>query len=119
MKKVLKLEFADKYEMEKYVIAQDDDCDYEESGYVAVVKDGVAGITSYSHCSCYGTWSAIGNGTNWSWIGTVKQLKGLAKRKGCITIPSREADPNDHDYDHLMEVYKQINEWKPEKKVKK
>ena len=90
-----------------YVIAQDDDCDYSESGYVAVVKDGQAALGSYSHCSCYGTWETVG----WDWEGTVAELVDLARRKADPIMPTREADAGDHDYDHLMRVYEQIISW--------
>lgn len=39
-------------DFENSVIAQDDDNDYQESGYVACVfSGGKAAITGYSHCS--------------------------------------------------------------------
>ena len=93
------------------VVAQDDD--YEgiehcsESGYV-VVKDNTTNeyaIGRYSHCSCYGTWSAMGC---WSWVGTREELLKMATNRLDPDMPEREADPEDYDYDHLVSVYQQV-----------
>ena len=89
------------------VIAQHDDNDYEESGYVVVhdlVTDEYA-LGNYAHCSCYGTWEAL---SGWNWIGTKKDLIKLAKNRLDPDMPEREANPEDYDYDHLVEVYKQV-----------
>ena len=112
------------------IIAQDDDCDYDESGYVVCVIGDQAGLATYSHCSCYGTWTSItggdysasGNGiASWSWIGKVKELVKLAKANGDPHLPGRTASSEDYNYDHLQKVYNQILEWnknKPKNKVK-
>lgn len=91
------------------IIAQDDDCDYSESGYVAGVFQDVAYIARYSHCSCYCTFSVIGDDVaNFDWRGSVDELIEMAKRKADPAIPERTADPEDYDYDHLISVYRDI-----------
>lgn len=112
------------------IIAQDDDNDYSESGWLAVVVGDQAALTRYSHCSCYGTWESLNDGgisdhfddeedaksqitrnPRWDWTGSVADLVTLAKRNGDPFIPGRETDPDDYDGDHLLEVYKQILAW--------
>jgi len=95
------------------VIAQDDDNDYDESGYVAVVIGDEAALSKYGHCSCYDTWDDLtGNGSpRWDWTGTVEELVQLARGKKDPSLPERTAMSKDYDYDHLMEVYRQIIEW--------
>lgn len=109
------LQFKDSEEFRNSIIAQDDDCDYSESGWVAVVKGKVAGLAKYSHCSCFGTWTAmttIGKGNIvWDWIGSVKNLIKMARVNGDPHIIGRTANSEDYDYDHLQEVYKRVLEW--------
>lgn len=103
------------------VIAQDDDGDYDESGWVAWVVGDVAYLGNYGHCSCYGTFDAlcgggvgdcINEGTpSFQWSGTVAALIALAESKGDPNMAGRTADPKDCDYDHLMNVYAQVIEW--------
>lgn len=100
------------------IIAQDDDNDYQESGYVVVRIGDWCAIARYSHCSCYGTWAAITGGCisdsegpnhpAWDWQGTYAELLDMAKRKADPSLPEREASPEDYDYDHLCAVYSQI-----------
>ena len=105
------------------IIAQDDDNDYDESGWIALVDGDEAYLASYSHCSCFGTWTALrgesydydnaldrnGLPANWYvWTGTRKELIELAKRKADPAVPDREAQVGDCDYDHLMKVYEMI-----------
>ncbi|MBK8246440.1 MAG: hypothetical protein IPK85_03440 [Gemmatimonadetes bacterium] len=99
------------------VIAQDDDCDYQESGWVACIIDGRAYLARYSHCSCYGTESALaGGGVNDSggamltmdWEGTPGELLDMARRKADPNMPDRTSIEADHDHDHLMKVYEQV-----------
>ena len=92
-----------------YIIAQDDDCDYSESGWVACVKDDWAGLASYSHCSCFGTWEAMDG--KFSWEGTPEQLVAKAREEHDPIIDGKKASTADYDYDHLMVVYGQILEW--------
>jgi len=111
------------HEEEKFynsIIAQDDDNDYEENGYVACVIGNWAALAHYGHCSCYGTWTSItggdysGRGTmppEWDWQGTPDELVAMAIAKRCITVPDRTINENDEDYDHLKNVYDQIVEW--------
>lgn len=110
----------EKDDLYKYTIAQDDDQDYDESGYICLVRDKTAYIGRYSHCSCYGTWTSLtGGGVSqagvsqpcWSWIGTVPELKKLVKGKLDPCFPDRVANPEDYDYDHLMNLYKQLEEY--------
>lgn len=107
-------------EFYKTVIAQDDDCDYSESGYVAgVLPDGTAYLAYYSHCSCYGTWTSIcggdwaggGSEPNWLWRGSIESLVDMARRIADPAMPDRAANENDYDHDHLVAVYNQILEW--------
>jgi len=102
------------------VIAQDDDEDYEESGWVAWVIGETAYLGSYSHCSCYGTFEVIcddyANATSegtprYDWSGTVAELVAMAERKADPNMPERMSDPKDCDYDHLMKVYEQVIAW--------
>ncbi len=103
------------------VIAQADDEDWQESGWVAVLYAGVAYLTRYGHCSCYGTWTAIcGGGVNKSaeslpdnwyvWSGTPAELLDMAVRRADPAIPEREMDNRDHDAHHLRAVYAQLIE---------
>lgn len=92
-----------------FIIAQDDDNDYEESGYVAFLKDGKAFLARYSHCSCYGTWESGAIRTTWD--GTTDDLVKLARDGGDPDMPGRLSSPDDSDHDHLMETYRQIIEW--------
>jgi hypothetical protein len=97
-------------------IAQDDDNDYSESGYIAVWDGKRAALARYSHCSCYGTWTALSDtktGVTWDWLGSKRQLLKMAREKLDPHAPfgTRKADEKDYDYDHLMNVYQQILEW--------
>lgn len=110
---------------EKSIIAQHDDQDYSESGYVACVIDDRAYLFRYSHCSCYGTWEALSNFDDCYyddetpedreisavWEGSIKDLVYLAATKADPAMPERESNPDDYDHDHLMEVYKQVLEY--------
>lgn len=109
-------------EFEASIIGQDDDEDYDESGYVAgVLPEGVAYIGRYSHCSCYGTFESLcGGGVSdsytegtptFDWSGDPDEMVRMANRKADPAMPIRSANPADHDYDHLCKVYEQILEW--------
>lgn len=103
---------------EQSVIAQDDDNDYSESGYVAVRVGDKCAIARYSHCSCYGTWASITGGgiaddegpnePAWDWQGTYAELLDMARRVADPVMPGREAAKDDYDYDHLVAMYGQI-----------
>lgn len=103
------------------IIAQHDDCDYQESGWVAVVIEDWAALTRYGHCSCYDTWASITGGgisddegpnePRWDWEGSPKELIQLAINKKDPALPERTASEEDYDYDHLMNVYTQILDW--------
>lgn len=95
----------------KQVIAQDDDNDYSESGFVAWIDNGVAHLARYSHCSCFGTLTSIGDDTRGDWSGTPDELVTLAQQRLDPDMPTRPANTEDYDYDHLMKVYEQIIEW--------
>lgn len=106
---------------EKSIVAQEDDGDYDESGWVAVVVGDWAALTKYGHCSCYDTWASITGGgisddegpdePRWDWQGTPDDLVNLAGAKSDPGLKGRSADPKDYDYDHLMAVYQQILTW--------
>lgn len=110
------------------IIAQDDDNDYEESGYVACVVDrngerfGL--LAYYSHCSCYGTWEDLCGGgisdyyareelkyPRWTWVGTVLELIDMARRKADPVLPQRTISEDDYNADHLLRVYEGIMCW--------
>lgn len=104
------------------IIAQHDDEDDDESGYIVVYDPNVNkyAISRYSHCSCYGTWSALGgDGHSWDWVGNLRSLLKLARNKLDFNMPERKADPDDYDYSHLIYVYEQVLEWYKKRKVKK
>lgn len=100
------------------IIAQDDDEDYSESGYVVVRIGDWCAIARYGHCSCFGTWASITGGgisdsegdtdPQWDWQGTHAQLLDMARRTADPSMPERAADPEDSDYDHLQKVYQQV-----------
>lgn len=94
------------------IVAQDGDigCDYEASGWVIIrdLKEDRYAMGSYSHCSCYGTWSSQGMGDGWDWEGTKEELIALATGKFDPNMPDRIADPEDYDYDRLMSVYQEV-----------
>jgi hypothetical protein len=112
-------------EFEQHIIAQDDDEDHSESGWVVVARDGVAAMANYGHCSCYGTWEAINGGgisdyfddkqecpdPKWDWSGSVVDVIDMAKRRADPHLPGRVANPKDIDYDHLCAVYEKVLEW--------
>lgn len=103
------IEYEARLEWQQYVIAQDDDNDDQESGYIAAIKDGRAALTRYSHCSCYGTRDYVDeNLEKWDWSGTPQELLTLAERGCDPDMPSRQASPDDCDYEHLIHVYNQI-----------
>lgn len=123
-------EIKSRDDLQNLTIAQDDDSDYEESGYIAVYDGKKCALARYGHCSCYGTWTALAGGTysnpgngaiTWDWIGTKRQLLKMAKEKLDPHAPfgTRKADEKDYDYDHLMNVYQQILEWHEKTKGKK
>lgn len=121
-------------EFRNAIIAQDDDNDYEESGYVVLNVGKEYAIARYGHCSCYGTWTSILGGSYndsgvqvtekgiiWDWTGSLRQLLKLARNKldPHCSIGSRKADEKDYDYDHLMACYTQILEWNEKRRKKK
>ena len=111
---------------ERSIIAQDDDHDYQESGFaICLFPDGTAAIFDYSHCSCYGTWEAMTGGgisdyydsgeenppdreVNPVWNGTKDQLIAIAKGLRDPSMPERLINSEDYDYDHLMNCYQQV-----------
>jgi uncharacterized protein (TIGR02996 family) len=106
------------------IVGQDDDNDYDESGWVAVVVGDRAYLGHYGHCSCYGTWESLcGGGVSdyfqeneemqptWDWVGTPDELVEMARRLADPALPSRTAMEADRDYDHLCMMYKQVVEW--------
>lgn len=123
-------EIKSRDDLQNLTIAQDDDNDYQESGYIAVYDGKRCALARYSHCSCYGTWTALGGGDyskpgngsiTWDWFGTKRQLLKMAREKLDPHAPfgTRKAEEKDYDYDHLMNVYQQILEWHEKTKGKK
>lgn len=104
------------------IIAQSDDEDYSESGWVCWKYQDKYYLARYSHCSCYGTYEALSeqdsgysvfddafiSNLNYSWHGTREELLDLVKNKRDPDMIEREANLDDYDYDHLMDVYDQI-----------
>lgn len=96
------------------VIARQDSGGYDPSGYIAVVNGDEAAIAHFSHCSCYGTATALcgdGQELGFNWSGTVAELVDMARRKADPDMPSRAADETDYDYHDLMTVYEQVLDW--------
>lgn len=109
--------------LEGRVIAQHDDQDWEESGYVVWYWGDIFRIDAYSHCSCYGTWTSIfGRSVSENadkspdsyrslWQGSADDLVAMAKRCSDPAMPERVADVKDSDFDHLQGVYEQVIAW--------
>lgn len=92
------------------IIAQDDDNDYQESGWLCrYLGDDMYGLVRYGHCSCYDTWEAVSDESP-DWEGTREEILDMARNKRDPYFPERESDPKDYDYDHLMAVYQTIIE---------
>lgn len=110
------------------IIAQSDNEDYQESGWVALIANGQAALAHYSHCSCFGTFTSLdvnghptldvnGHPTyentylgelSVDWEGTPKELLAIAKgRLNPLVKGNPPIDPNefDMDLDHLKRVY--------------
>lgn len=115
MRKITRQEF------EGGVIAQHDDNDYSESGWVCFQIDGKFHLARYSHCSCFGTFESLcGGGISDSfsegtpsveWSGTRAELISLAERKMDPAMPERQAVEGDCDYGHLVAVYADVLSW--------
>jgi hypothetical protein len=105
------------------VVAQDDDEDYSESGWVAFTIDYTTFyLARYSHCSCFGTWTALaddGGGTlSANWSGTRDELIRMATESLDPDMPTRQSNAEDYDHDHLVKVYAQIIEWAKQEAAK-
>ncbi len=108
-------------QFEQGIIAQDDDNDYSESGYVATIIDGVAHLARYGHCSCFGTFEDVCGGgisdyyeqgeASFVWSGTPDELVAMARGGMDPDMPSRKANAEDYDHDHLEAVYRKIIAW--------
>ena len=104
-------------EFNNAIVAQDDDNDYSESGYVVLRVNNTYYIAQYSHCSCYGTYDALCNGgvnddgdgtVRTLWAGSKMRLLHMAKELRDPSMPDRYANEKDYDYDHLCAVYEQV-----------
>jgi hypothetical protein len=82
---------------------------YQDSGWIAVLDNGVVGMAAFSHCSCYGTFDALAGGFDWE--GTPQEAVAMAHRRADPTMPGREANPKDYDYPQLEEMYRGIIEY--------
>jgi hypothetical protein len=108
------ISLKDAMEMSDHTLGQSDNRGYSESGYIVVVKDGVAAISAYSHCSCYDTWYDLQTKTGlmrWDWTGSVDDLRAMLAGKMDPNHPGRVADPSDYDYEHLCTAYAQAEKW--------
>jgi len=101
--------------------------EYEADGIIAVVKDNVAGIARYSHCSCYGTAEALDTQRRASeqivpdfdrrrytrvyWTGTPDEMVTLAEERKCFDMEGRVITSKDCDYEILIELYDKIIVW--------
>jgi hypothetical protein len=105
------------------IIAQSDDEDYQESGYVVFKNSSnIYHLCAYGHCSCYDTFTdLVGGGISDNpasgtitpeWSGTKEELIRLAKNDLDPTWASsgrpRKNNDADSDVDHLREVYAQV-----------
>lgn len=104
------------------IIAQSDNDDWQESGWVCWKHNDTYYLSRYSHCSCYGTYEALSDNDSgyscfdishisnlsYSWSGTREELLNMAQNKLDPDMSGREALPEDYDYQHLMNVYSQI-----------
>lgn len=106
------------------VVAQDDDEDYQESGYVICVVGELALLAGYGHCSCYNTWSDLNGGgigdyfeedevkhPAWQIVVPVPVMAMMAYERMDPALPPRIADQEDSNYDHLVKTYGQFLEW--------
>lgn len=103
------------------VIAQDDDNDYSESGWVCWKLGDRFYLGRYSHCSCYGTFDSLCGGSigdymsegtpDFTWEGGRAELADLVAGKMDPAVPDRPASTDDYDSDHLMAVYSQLTDW--------
>lgn len=119
--RVFAVDSLTKESFREHIIAQHDDEDYDEGGYVAVVAGKDAALAQYHHCSCFGTTSDLWDDgkarMKWTWVGTVKEMVAMAEVKRDPAMPDRVANPEDSDYDHLMEVYAQVLKWAQGRKL--
>lgn len=105
-----------------HIIAQHDDEDWRESGWVIVVKGDEAAIAHYGHCSCYDTWDDLVESNDhhttnelprmrWDWTGSVAELRTIVFNDRDPFMPERTANPEDNGYDHLAACYQQAIQW--------
>lgn len=109
--------------MEKSTIVKVD-CpgSYENSGKIALIQDGMAGIFLFGHCSCNGTWEdSEGSGKDYQqfqnevdWVGTPDELVALAKERGDIAVKGRVLVEKDYDYKEWVKFYDLIVQWDSE-----
>ena len=104
------INLGDQEDFQKHIFAQDDDCDYQESGWVCIVNGNKAALANYSHCSCFGTRDCLIEKEDWDWEGTIYELYQIALNQRDPIIPSRSINKTDYDSDHLGQVYQQILE---------
>ncbi len=86
---------------------------YENEGYIAAVKDKVAAISYFSHCSCNDTWENLDvlNITSWDWSGTPDDLVRMALRRADPDMPDRVSDSKDFKYNLLNKMYEIVIKW--------
>ncbi len=82
---------------------------YESGGWVALLKDGKAVLSAFSHCSCYGTWEGMHDDRDWE--GTPRELLAMAVAVRDPTMPERFAAEDDYDYPQLKQAYDEVVEY--------
>lgn len=118
------MKFKNVDEWEECIIARDDSDGYDPSGWIIVVKDGMAGITKFGHCSCYGTLTDLGVDGSSRWHNRVidfepeldyecgiDEMYLMAKNKIDPDFRDRTADEKDYDYKYLAATYAEYIEW--------
>lgn len=88
--------------------------DYEGTGWIVGKYEGDEYfISSYSHCSCYGTWDPEASGYQ-EWTGNLEDLLKMARERRDPLMPERTITPEDCDYDALVDLYGQVLKWAEE-----
>ncbi len=91
--------------------------DYENSGWIAVYDGERAGIFSFGHCSCYGTWDYEACDAM-SWEGTRDELIAMARDKKDPAMPERTIVEGEYDYTKIVKLYDGILAWAASEKEK-
>ena len=82
---------------------------YENMGWVACREGDRVQFFEFSHCSCYGTFTDVGDDADWE--GTLSEARTMAERRLDPDMPDREADPEDFDHKFLVKMYRELLEY--------